>query len=85
MSKFTDPMGYRPVDDRTPKAPAPEQIAATGRALPAGAHRLSDEQQRAWFGGVVFDGPVQWDGDAFVSGGERVTPRQVAERARGGR
>lgn len=85
MNRFTDPMGFAEVGARAPRRPTPEQVAATGRALPAGAHRLSDEQQRAWFGGVVFAGPVTWDGDAFVCDGERITPDQVASRAVGGR
>ena len=83
MSKFTGPILGSFVD-YTPKRPTAAQIAATGRALPEGQHTLSDDQQRAWFGGVVFMGAVQWDGDAFVCKEERITPQQVATRAAGG-
>lgn len=77
MSRFTDPMGAVPVT-ATPAKPTEAQIAATGRALPAGAHTLTPAQQRAWFGRVVFTKPVAWAGDAFVSDGEQVTPAQMA-------
>lgn len=76
-------MGTAPAD-KGAQRPTPAQIAATGRALPRGAHQLSGDQQRAWFGGVVFAGPVRWDRDAFVAAGERFTPDQVAAAARSG-
>jgi hypothetical protein len=84
--KFTGPIVGVIVPAPAPHRPTPEQIAATGAALPEGAHRLTEAQQRAWFGGVVFDGPVVWEeGRGFVSGGAAFTPQQVAEAALTGR
>lgn len=80
MNKFNGVMGAKPAEWK-PSKPSAERIAATGRALGEGTHTLTGAQQRAWFGGVVFDGPVRWDGAAFVSGGQRLTPEQVARAA----
>lgn len=80
MSRFTEILGQEPAIWE-PSKPDATRIAATGRALPSGAHTLTAAQQQAWFGGVVFDAPVEWDGEAFVSGDVRLTPAQVAERA----
>lgn len=76
-TRFNEPMGIKPVTKSSP-LPTAEQIAATGAAMPAGAHQLSSAQQRAWFGSIVFDAPVTWDGKTFVSGDRRLTPQQVA-------
>lgn len=85
ISRFNDVMGAEPAQIG-PERPTPEQIAATGAALPAGAHRLTEAQQRAWFGGVVFDGLVAWeDEQGFVSEGAAFTPQQVWEAAQGGK
>lgn len=83
MSRFGDIPGFEAVPSVV-RQPTAEQIAATGDALPEGAHRLTDDQQRVWFGGVMFDGLVEWSGEAFLSGEERLTPEQVAARVRGG-
>jgi hypothetical protein len=76
MSRFDEIMGQKPATWK-PTKPTAAQIAAIGRALPTGAHTLTDEQQRAWFGRVVFDGPVSWDGLAFVCGERRIKPEDV--------
>jgi hypothetical protein len=83
-TRFNDPMGTAPaLPLRT--SPTADQIAATGAALPAGAHQLSDAQQRAWFGGVVFAAPVAWEeGRGFVSAGGAFTPDQVHQAAQAG-
>lgn len=85
MKRFTDMIAFEPAHI-APRRPTAEQIAATGAALPAGAHRLTDEQQRAWFGGVAFLEPVAWNNTAsvFVAGGVTFTPEAVATRAWGG-
>ncbi len=80
-NRFNTPIWAEPAT--WDKPPTADQIAATGRALPSGPHKLTSKQQRAWFGGVVFPGPVEWDGKAFVSGGTRLTPQQVAKRVQG--
>lgn len=80
MNRFNDVMGAEPAEWEPPK-PNALRIAAVGRALPKGAHALIPAQQRAWFGGVVFDAPVRWDGEAFVSGDRRLTPEQVVREA----
>lgn len=81
-NRFLSPMGAEPVHI-APRHPTAAQIAAVGRALPIGRQDLTPDQQRAWFGGVVFHEPVQWDGEAFTSGDLRLTSHQVAARARG--
>lgn len=80
-TRFNGPIGAEPIA-YAPKKKTAVQIAAIGRAFPKGAHLLTHEQQRAWFGEVVFMGEVRWDGEAFVSGDKRLTPEQVARQAR---
>lgn len=77
MSRFNDPMGAAPTAYE-PKKPNAAQIEAIGRALPAGKHLLTMDQQQAWFGKLVFSDQVSWDGNAFVSGDKRITPAQIA-------
>lgn len=79
-TRFNGPIGAVPIV-YTPKAKTVEQIAAVGRALPKGAHTLTGAQQTAWFGAILFDAPVSWDGEAFVSGDKRLTPSQIVRGA----
>lgn len=76
-TRFNGPIGAERAT-YTPKKPSARQIAAVGAALPKGAHTLTGEQQRAWFGAVVFHNPVSWDGKVFICGDKRLTPDQVA-------
>lgn len=76
MSRFDEIMGQDPAEWK-PRKPTAAQIAAIGRALPTGSHALTDDQQRAWFGRVVFDAPVSWDGKAFICGDRRIAPEDI--------
>ena len=63
------------------KTPSLDQIEATGRALRKNSY-LNEDQQRAWFGYVVFkNAPVTYAARRWIAGGKRFTSRQVAKAA----
>lgn len=79
-NKFTEPMGAEPVNAPQPQRPSVVAIRAVGRAVLVKSATMTEEQQRVWFGGVVFgDAPVRYDEarDVFVVNKTAYTPDDV--------
>lgn len=79
MSKFLDPFGADPAI-----APAqrltPLRVRANGAAALQVARVVSPDEQRAWFGAVVFgDAPVRYDEprNQFLVNDKAYTPEEV--------
>lgn len=81
-TRFTAPVWAEPAHwDRKPGA---EAIDAVGRALPTG-YTPNDEQQRAWFGALVFDAPPVYRSGKWHIGGASFSSQQVAAAVAAGR
>jgi hypothetical protein len=79
-NKFTSPMDAAPVTPPQPQRPSAIAIRAVGRAVLTEQKALTEEQQRAWFGGVVFgDAPVSYNEarDVFIVESKTYTPDDV--------
>lgn len=81
-SRYTALVGTEAATWNNP--PSAEQIDATGRALPVG-YAATDEQQRLWFGAVVFATSPAYRGGRWVAGDAPFSSRQIAQAVATGR